>query len=130
MIAYAERHRMDYLGNALPSSLPLERLPFWRSTDNVENLMLGELGGSETAIFDLHANRGKQSSIQTAIALKVKGGVEVPPRTDISKDSPFVESTGEWLVYFVYKRVVGPADLHSLIADAKLYVGTRTSPRP
>lgn len=111
------KHGLDYLGSALPKSLPISYASFWRSGDKVSNLVVGVLNGVETSVCDFHADRGKHGYVQTVIALKL-GHVDVSS-TLWSGYHLQVEKVGDWIMIFKPKTKLPIAEIEPLIADSR-----------
>jgi hypothetical protein len=129
MKKYAKNHHLAYLDSAIPASLCLERLSFWRPSDTVENMMMGKFRNKEVAFFDLRANRGKQTSIQTAVAFRTDDRLQRFEDSGSPNSRLFVEGTGDWIVYFVYRELLEPYALQGLLADAELHSGSAKQAR-
>jgi hypothetical protein len=124
---YAQIHQLTYLGNAIPHSLGLERLSVWHNSDAVENLILG----SDIALFDFVARRGKRSSKQTVVAFKSPDGNRRSERASHMSAGLFIERLPEWTVCFQYKRLISAMDLGHFIQEMRQEVAVSfTHPSP
>jgi hypothetical protein len=107
---------LQYLGSALPKSLPITSGSFWRPGDEVSNVVVGVLNGVETAICDFHAHRGKHGYVQTILSLKL-GSVDVSsPRW--SGYHLEAENIGDWTMIFKRKTKLPVAAMEPLIAES------------
>ncbi len=108
---------LEYLGSALPKSLPISSASFWRPGDKVSNVVVGMLNGIETSVCDFHADRGKHGYIQTVVSLKL-GHVDLSSKL-WSGYHLQAENVGDWIMIFKPKTRLPVAEIEPLIAESR-----------
>jgi hypothetical protein len=97
MVAYAANNKLDYLGSWLPRYFKAHALSDWGSSDEAENVVLGNRNDYKVLIFDQYHKAGRRSSRRTIVGVELKAAAGRNVSEAVSWNG--AERVGEWLVW-------------------------------